>query len=209
MSIFFLHFSTIVFFFFLKKIFVFILVHWYFTCMNVCVRMSDLLELELQTVVNCHVGAHFRIHSINSSPTLFQKYYPRMGYKLQHTEQSSKTSPLHLFRMLCLFSWPAQASPLLGCHRYSPQHLFSPTGAMVAMTMVQAMIMSLDMIPCQSCHAAELKFLSTCVLGFELKSCLPNKFTCPDIIFQIQMLGGLIQTFKISLQERSSGSLYA
>ena len=56
MSIFFLHFSTIV--FFLKKIFVFILVHWYFTCMNVCVRMSDLLELELQTAVNCHVGAH-------------------------------------------------------------------------------------------------------------------------------------------------------
>lgn len=109
MSIFFLHFSTIVFFllFFLKKIFVFILVQWYFTCMNVCVRMSDLLDLELQTVVNCHVGAHFRIHSINSSPTLFQKYYPRMGYKLQHTEYSSKTSPLHLFRMLCLFSWPA------------------------------------------------------------------------------------------------------
>ena len=81
--------------------------HWYFTCMNVCVRMFDLLELELQTVVNCHVGAHVRIHSINSSPTLFQKYYPRMGYKLQHTEYSSKTSPLHLFRMLCLFSWPA------------------------------------------------------------------------------------------------------
>ena len=108
MSIFFLHFSTIVFFFFfLKKIFVFILVHWYFTCMNVCVRVSDLLDLELQTVVNCHVGAHLRIHSINSSPTLFQKYYPRMGYELQHTEYSSKTSPLHLFRMLCLFSWPA------------------------------------------------------------------------------------------------------
>ena len=106
MSIFFHHFSTIV-FFFLKKIFVFILVHWYFTCMNVCVRMSNLLELELQTVVNCHVGAHLRIHSINSSPTLFQKYYPRMGYELQHTEYSSKTSPLHLFRMLCLFSWPA------------------------------------------------------------------------------------------------------
>ena len=94
-------------FLFLKKIFVFILVHWYFTCMNVCVRMSNLLELELQTVVNCHVGAHVRIHSINSSPTLFQKYYPRMGYELQHTEYSSKTSPLHLFRMLCLFSWPA------------------------------------------------------------------------------------------------------
>ena len=90
-----------------KKIFVFILVQWYFTCMNVCVRMSNLLELELQTVVNCHVGAHLGIHSINSSPTLFQKYYPRMGYKLQHTEYSSKTSPLHLFRMLCLFSWPA------------------------------------------------------------------------------------------------------
>ena len=70
-------------------------------------KMSNLLELELQTVVNCHVGAHLRIHSINSSPTLFQKYYPRMGYELQHTEYSSKTSPLHLFRMLCLFSWPA------------------------------------------------------------------------------------------------------
>lgn len=70
-------------------------------------RAFVLLELELQAVVNCHVGAHVRIHSINSSPTLFQKYYPRMGYKLQHTEYSSKTSPLHLFRMLCLFSWPA------------------------------------------------------------------------------------------------------
>ena len=47
---------------------------------------SDPLGQELQTVVNCYVGAHFGIHSINSSPMLFQKYYPRMGYKLQHTE---------------------------------------------------------------------------------------------------------------------------
>ena len=31
--------------------------HWCFACMYICVRVLDLLELELQTVVNCHVGA--------------------------------------------------------------------------------------------------------------------------------------------------------
>lgn len=31
-------------------------VHWYFVCMYVCVRVSNPLELELQTLVSCHVG---------------------------------------------------------------------------------------------------------------------------------------------------------
>ena len=31
-------------------------VHWCFTCMYMYERVSDPLELELQTVVNCHVG---------------------------------------------------------------------------------------------------------------------------------------------------------
>jgi len=32
-------------------------VHWCFGCRYICVRVSDLLELELETVVNCCVGA--------------------------------------------------------------------------------------------------------------------------------------------------------
>jgi hypothetical protein len=32
-------------------------VHWCFACMYVCVRVLDTLELDLQTVVSCHVGA--------------------------------------------------------------------------------------------------------------------------------------------------------
>ena len=32
-------------------------VHWCFACMYVCVRVSDSLELELQTVVSFHVCA--------------------------------------------------------------------------------------------------------------------------------------------------------
>ena len=32
-------------------------VHWHFVCMYVCVRVLDPLELELKTVVSCHVGA--------------------------------------------------------------------------------------------------------------------------------------------------------
>ena len=32
-------------------------VHWRSACMCVYVRMSEPLELELQTVVGCHVGA--------------------------------------------------------------------------------------------------------------------------------------------------------
>jgi hypothetical protein len=32
-------------------------VHWYFACMYIRVSVSDALELELQTVVSCHVGA--------------------------------------------------------------------------------------------------------------------------------------------------------
>ena len=31
--------------------------HWCFTCMYVCVRLSDLLEIELQTILSCSVGA--------------------------------------------------------------------------------------------------------------------------------------------------------
>ena len=40
------------FFFFFKKAYV----HWCFIYMYVCVRVLEALELELQTVVNCHVG---------------------------------------------------------------------------------------------------------------------------------------------------------
>lgn len=32
-------------------------VHWCSDCMDVSLRVSGLLELELETVVNCHVGA--------------------------------------------------------------------------------------------------------------------------------------------------------
>ena len=32
-------------------------VHWYFGCMYVCVRGSDVLELKLHTVAACHMGA--------------------------------------------------------------------------------------------------------------------------------------------------------
>ena len=32
-------------------------VHWGFACVSVCVKVSDPQELELQTVVNCYVGA--------------------------------------------------------------------------------------------------------------------------------------------------------
>ena len=31
--------------------------NWCFACMYVCVRVLDPLELEIQTVVSCHVGA--------------------------------------------------------------------------------------------------------------------------------------------------------
>jgi hypothetical protein len=31
--------------------------HWCFACVCVCLRVSDPLELELQTLVNCHVCA--------------------------------------------------------------------------------------------------------------------------------------------------------
>jgi hypothetical protein len=30
-------------------------IQWYFPCMYIYVRVSDLLELELQTVVSCHM----------------------------------------------------------------------------------------------------------------------------------------------------------
>ena len=33
------------------------ILHWSPAFMHVCVRVSDPLELELQTVVSCHVGA--------------------------------------------------------------------------------------------------------------------------------------------------------
>ena len=32
-------------------------VHWYFVCMHVYVTVSNPLELELQTIVSCHVSA--------------------------------------------------------------------------------------------------------------------------------------------------------
>ena len=32
-------------------------VHWCFACMYVCGRLSNPLELELQMVMSCHVGA--------------------------------------------------------------------------------------------------------------------------------------------------------
>lgn len=32
-------------------------VHWCFACMYVCVRVLDLLELQLQAVISCRVGA--------------------------------------------------------------------------------------------------------------------------------------------------------
>ena len=32
-------------------------VHWCFVSMHVCVRVSDLLELEFQTLLSCHVGS--------------------------------------------------------------------------------------------------------------------------------------------------------
>ena len=35
-------------------------VHWCFACMNVCVKVSGLLELELQTIVSHQVGAENR-----------------------------------------------------------------------------------------------------------------------------------------------------
>jgi hypothetical protein len=35
----------------------FIYLHWCFACMYVCVRESNHLELEFQTVVSCYVGA--------------------------------------------------------------------------------------------------------------------------------------------------------
>ena len=43
-------------FFFLISIFLFY-VHWCFDCVYVGVKMSGPLELELQAVVSCHVGA--------------------------------------------------------------------------------------------------------------------------------------------------------
>jgi hypothetical protein len=42
---------------FFKNLFFYFYVHWCFPCANVCVRVSDLLELELQTVVSHHVVA--------------------------------------------------------------------------------------------------------------------------------------------------------
>lgn len=42
---------------FFQMIFFYFYVHWYFTCMHVCVKVSDLLELEFQAVVSCHVDA--------------------------------------------------------------------------------------------------------------------------------------------------------
>jgi hypothetical protein len=30
--------------------------HWCFSCMYACVRVLDLLEMELKTVVSCHVS---------------------------------------------------------------------------------------------------------------------------------------------------------
>jgi hypothetical protein len=32
-------------------------IDWCFACMYVCVRVSDSLDMELQTVVSCNVGA--------------------------------------------------------------------------------------------------------------------------------------------------------
>jgi hypothetical protein len=41
-----------------KVVFLFLsYVHWCFACMSVCVRVSDPLELALQSVVSCYVGA--------------------------------------------------------------------------------------------------------------------------------------------------------
>jgi hypothetical protein len=37
--------------------FIYLCVHWCFACMYVFGRVSDPLELELQTAVSCHVGA--------------------------------------------------------------------------------------------------------------------------------------------------------
>lgn len=37
--------------------FFFLNVHWGFVCMFVCVKVSETLELEIQIVVSCHVGA--------------------------------------------------------------------------------------------------------------------------------------------------------
>jgi hypothetical protein len=40
-----------------KKVLILFYVHWCFACMYVFVRMLDPLELELQALVNCQVGA--------------------------------------------------------------------------------------------------------------------------------------------------------
>ena len=46
------------FLFFLSGFILFLFyVHWCFACMCVSVRVSDPLELELKTVLSCHVGA--------------------------------------------------------------------------------------------------------------------------------------------------------
>jgi hypothetical protein len=42
--------------FFLITIYL-VYVRWCFACMNICVKRSDWLKLELQTVVSCHLGA--------------------------------------------------------------------------------------------------------------------------------------------------------
>ena len=42
--------------FFFLNLFLFY-AHWYFAYMGVYVRLSDPLELRLQTIVSCHVGA--------------------------------------------------------------------------------------------------------------------------------------------------------
>ena len=45
-----------IFFFKVSYLFLFY-VHWCFACLHVCVRVSDALEVELQTTVSYHVGA--------------------------------------------------------------------------------------------------------------------------------------------------------
>ena len=47
--------KSCVLYFFLKKFF--FMCNWFLACTYFCVRVSDPLKLELQTVVSCHVGA--------------------------------------------------------------------------------------------------------------------------------------------------------